>query len=200
MALIALAVAATLVGLAQAARPALTGAHSTGRPRVVATTLHTQVPSPSAAAEPATTAPERLRVPAIGVDTELETLTQDQSGALQPPGSFDHAGWYAAGTAPGDPGPAVIAGHVDSRRGPAVFYRLHQLRSGDAIEVARGGSWLTFRVTETRQYAKDQFPSAAVYGATPDAELRLITCGGEFDHSRRSYGDNVVVYAVLDNY
>ena len=144
--------------------------------------------------------PNRLRVPAIEVDTGLETLALDQTGALEPPRDFGSAGWYGAGTAPGDPGPAVIAGHVDSQRGPAVFYRLHQLRPGDTVDVERGGSWLMFRVIETKRYAKDQFPTTDVYGPTPDAQLRLITCGGQFDHSRRSYLDNVVVFAVVEKY
>jgi sortase (surface protein transpeptidase) len=196
-ALIALAVAATLVGLAQAARPAFTGTHATGRPRVVATTLHTRVPSPSAAAEPATTAPERLRVPAIGVDTELETLTQDQSGALQPPGSFDHAGWYAAGTAPGDPGPAVIAGHVDSKSGAAVFYKLRKLRSGDLIRIVRAdGSAVRFRVEGLERWPKSEFPTRKVFGRTHVSTLRLVTCSGNFDPSSGHYEDNTIVYAV----
>jgi LPXTG-site transpeptidase (sortase) family protein len=98
--------------------------------------------------------------------------------------------------APGDPGPALIAGHVDSRTGPAVFYRLHQLGAGDVVQVQRGGRWLSFRVVSTEQYAKDEFPTDKVYRPTPGPELRLITCGGEFNHARRSYRDNIVIYAV----
>jgi LPXTG-site transpeptidase (sortase) family protein len=197
--LIAITLAATVVGVALAARPPSTNTDSARSSSNAVSAAATPVDVPAATA-PANPPPERLRVPAIGVDTGLETLTLDRSGTLQPPRSFDSAGWYAGGTIPGDAGPAVIAGHVDSRRGPAVFHRLHQLRQGDAIEVGQGGSWLTFRVIATERYAKDQIPTAAVYGPTPDAELRLITCGGEFDRSRRSYLDNVVVYAVEDNY
>jgi len=140
--------------------------------------------------------PTEVRIARIGVDSSLETLGLSPTGELNPPQDFARAGWYAAGTAPGDVGPAVIAGHVDSRTGPAVFFRLRELRPGDLVEVARDGHWLSFRVTATKEYPKNQFPDAAVYGPTPDPQLRLITCGGDFDRSRRSYYDNVVVYAV----
>jgi sortase (surface protein transpeptidase) len=139
--------------------------------------------------------PTRLRIPAIGVDSPLERLHLDAHGALTPP-SFPHAGWYADGPAPGDIGPAVLAGHVDSTSGPAVFYRLGALRGGDTVDVERDGRWLTFTVVDVRRYPKNAFPTAAVYGPTPDPQLRLITCSGEFDRARHSYLDNTVVYAV----
>lgn len=148
--------------------------------------------------EPArlTGAPTRLTVPAIGVDTHLETLRVDARGELTAPADFDRAGWYADGTPPGDVGPAVIAGHVDSRRGPAVFFRLHELTTGDVITVLRGGETVHFAVTSTAWYRKKDFPSGQVYGPTPDRQLRLITCGGVFDRTLRSYTDNLVVYAA----
>ncbi len=140
--------------------------------------------------------PTRLRVPAIGIDSPLESLHIGPGGELSTPRDFAKAGWYADGTAPGDVGPAVIAGHVDSTEGPAVFYKLRELRPDDTIEVSRGGRTVTFTVMSTAWYPKDAFPTERVYGATPDRQLRLITCGGDFDRSRRSYRDNLVVYAV----
>ncbi|GID95422.1 hypothetical protein Adi01nite_48340 [Amorphoplanes digitatis] len=140
--------------------------------------------------------PTRLRVRSIGIDTALETLRLGTGGELQPPRDYDRAGWYADGTAPGDLGPAVLAGHVDSKRGPAIFFRLRELRPGDRIEVVRGGRTLSFTVTTTAWYPKTAFPSEKVYGPTPDRQLRLITCGGVFDRSLRSYRDNLVVYAA----
>jgi LPXTG-site transpeptidase (sortase) family protein len=140
-------------------------------------------------------APSRVRISAIGLDSSLELL-HVAKGVLQPPKSFDRAGWYAEGTAPGDVGPAVIAGHVDSKAGPAVFYRLRELTAGDRIEVQRGGSVLRFTVVRTAWYPKRDFPTSEVYGPTPDRQLRLITCGGVFDRRLRSYKDNLVVYAV----
>jgi hypothetical protein len=143
-----------------------------------------------------TGAPTRLKVGAIDLDTPLETLRLGADGALTPPRDFAKAGWYAGGTRPGDVGPAVIAGHVDSRRGPAVFYDLRKVARGDRIEVVRGGRTLAFTVVATAWYPKNAFPTDEVYGPTPDRQLRLITCGGVFDRSLRSYKDNLVVYAV----
>ncbi|MFG2051941.1 class F sortase [Micromonospora sp. NPDC048935] len=142
--------------------------------------------------------PTRVRVPRIGVDSALTVLGLDRAGALVPPGDFGVVGWYGGGPAPGDTGPAVLAGHLDSRRGPAVFARLGELRPGDRVEVWRGGQRLSFRVTGSLRTRKDRFPTEAVYGPTPGAELRLVTCGGDFDRRRGHYVDNVVVFAVIE--
>ena len=100
---------------------------------------------------------------------------------------------------PGDVGPAVIGGHVDSRRGPGVFYALRSLRRGDAVTVTLSdGRTVRFTVTDLEEVPKSRFPTEAVYAPTPRPELRLITCGGTFDRAARSYRDNVVVDAVLD--
>jgi hypothetical protein len=141
--------------------------------------------------------PTRLRITVIGVDAPLEKLDLDANDVLNPPKSYGKPGWYRGGVPPGEAGPAVVAGHVDSYTGPAVFYRLHTLKHGDIVEVQRGGVWIRFRVTSTERYPKNHFPTEKVYKPTPGAELRLITCGGEFDAGRRSYRDNIVVYAVL---
>jgi sortase (surface protein transpeptidase) len=154
------------------------------------------MPARASASQPAGARPERLRIASIGVDTPLEDLTLNADGTLHAPKDFQHAGWYAQGTSPGDVGPAVIAGHVDSKTGPAVFFRLPDLRQGDIVEVTRAGGPVKFKVLAVRKYPKAQFPTDEVYGPTPNAQLRLITCGGTFDRSRRSYVDNVVVYAV----
>jgi hypothetical protein len=145
----------------------------------------------------ATVSPTRVQVPAIGVDTsELEKLSRATGGELNPPVDFNRAGYYVNGPAPGDPGPAVIAAHVDDTSGPKVFYRLRELTTGDQVRVTRSdGRVVTFRVDAVEQYPKDQFPTAAVYGPQPGASLRLITCGGSFDAAARSYRDNIVVYA-----
>jgi len=140
--------------------------------------------------------PVRLLVPAIGVDTSLETLGLLPDGSLQAPSRWDRAGWYADGIRPGSTGPAVIAGHVDSTSGPGVFFRLRELTSGAEILVRRrDASSLRFIVDTVVSYPKTQFPTAAVYGPTPRPELRLITCTGDFDFRKRSYLDNLVVSA-----
>jgi LPXTG-site transpeptidase (sortase) family protein len=141
--------------------------------------------------------PVALTIPAIGVQTSLIDLGLTAAGALQVPPSTAVAGWYTGSPRPGAIGPAVIAGHIDSHVGPGVFFHLSQLRPGDHVYVRRAdGTLAVFRVTAVQSYAKDEFPTLAVYGATPDAELRLITCGGTFDPQLGSYLNNTVVYAI----
>ncbi|GGL96779.1 class F sortase [Micromonospora yangpuensis] len=154
---------------------------------------------PATAGTAPTGPPTRVRVPRIDVDSPLTVLGLDRTGALTPPADFDRAGWYGGGPAPGDPGPAVLAGHLDSRHGPAVFARLGELRPGDRVQVWRGGTPVSFRVTRTVRVAKGEFPTTAVYGPTPVPELRLVTCGGDFDQTTGHYRDNVVVFAVTDD-
>jgi hypothetical protein len=152
------------------------------------------------AAIPRTALPARLAIPAIGVTTTLEPLGLLPDHSLQPPSHWDEAGWYADGVRPGDPGPAIVVGHVDSVSGPAVFYRLRDLRPG-AVALVRlhTGRTLTFVIDTVQVYPKDEFPSAAVYGPTALPELRLITCTGDFDWSAHSYVDNLVVTAHLES-
>ena len=142
--------------------------------------------------------PDQLIIPAIGLRTRLIRLGLTRSGTLQVPDTTDVAGWFDDGPAPGQPGPAIIAGHIDSVSGPAVFYDLSQLRSGDRVYVRRSdGTVVVFKVTGLRMYLKSAFPTAVVYGPAPGAQLRLITCGGAFSHRRHSYLGNLVVSAVL---
>jgi sortase (surface protein transpeptidase) len=167
---------------------------SPGAPGPAAASPSTAVSPASVAAERA--APVRVRVPAIGVDSELLRLGTDAAGVLVPPDDPDRAGWFPGGAVPGDVGPAVVAGHVDSVEGPAVFARLRELTPGDEVVVDRqDGTTARFTVTGVGRHPKDDFPTEAVYGPTPRAELRLVTCGGDFDRSRGSYEDNVVVFA-----
>jgi LPXTG-site transpeptidase (sortase) family protein len=152
-------------------------------------------PTPSQAAS---SPPVRVRIPFLQVTSPLVRLGLTSSGALMVPTDPDTAGWYTGGPQPGQVGPAVIAGHVDSRTGPAVFFRLHELRRGDRVLVTRAdGVVLTFRVTAHERYRKDDFPTEKVYGPDPRRVLRLITCGGTFNHRSGHYVDNVVVYAEL---
>jgi hypothetical protein len=142
--------------------------------------------------------PVRLRVPAVGIDTDLVHLGLTPDGAMEVPDDFARAGWYTVGPRPGEDGPAVVAGHVDSERGPAVFARLADVAPGDRIEV-RGadGSTTTFTAQRRQRFAKATFPTGQVFGATVEPELRLITCGGNFDDDVGHYEDNVVVFAAL---
>jgi sortase family protein len=190
-ALAVLALGAGLVALVAPAAPLPAAARTeAGAPGPVEPTAQ----QPGAVA----VAPTRVRAPAIGLDSGLVGLGLDAAGALEALADFATAGWYAAGPVPGDVGPAVLAGHVDSRRGPAVFSRLRELAVGDEVLVDRAdGGTVTFTVTGVERHPKDAFPTDAVYGPTADARLRLVTCGGEFDSAARSYEDNVVVFATL---
>jgi sortase (surface protein transpeptidase) len=141
--------------------------------------------------------PVSLTIPLIGVRTQLITLGLTASGALQVPSSTAVAGWYTGSPKPGAIGSAIIVGHIDSLTGPGVFYRLPELRSGDKVYIRRAdGTLVEFRVTSVQTYLKDRFPTQAVYGPTPDPELRLITCGGAFDYATGHYLSNIVVYAT----
>jgi hypothetical protein len=146
----------------------------------------------------ATVPPARVEIPAMGVSSALVRLRLGPDGRLQAPADYGTAGWYTGGPSPGQTGPAVIAGHLDSERGPAVFYRIGTLRPGEAVLVVLAdGTRLRFVVTGVARYPKDAFPTQAVYGPTPYPALRLITCGGSFDRSSGRYRDNVVVSARL---
>lgn len=155
------------------------------------TTTTTSRPNPALA-------PISIRIPAIGATSPLISLGLNPDNTLEVPKDFALAGWYRYRPVPGEPGPSVIAGHVDSRVGPAVFYRLKDLQPGAAIEVARNdGAIAVFTVTGIEQHPKDTFPTEHVYGPTVGPELRIITCGGAFNWSTRHYNDNIIVFAKL---
>ena len=155
------------------------------------------IAAPPQSAQPAPVAsPVSLTIPLIGVRTQLITLGLQTDGALQVPSSTSVAGWYTGSPRPGAIGSAIIVGHIDSLTGPGVFYRLSELRAGDDVYIKRAdGTTAEFRVTSVQTYLKDHFPTQTVYGPTPDAELRLITCGGAFDPATGHYLSNIVVYA-----
>ena len=154
--------------------------------------------APSYTPPPAGATPERVQIPSIGVDSGLEDLGLGAAGELDPPQAWESAGWYRDGTVPGAVGPAVIAGHVDSGSGPAVFVDLAKLAVGDEVQVTLStGTVETFRVTGSERTPKATFPTSDVYGSTPTPSLRLITCDGTFDRSTGHYVDNLIVFADL---
>ncbi|WP_211239718.1 class F sortase [Jiangella gansuensis] len=154
-------------------------------------------PRPSATQDVAD--PVRVAVPAAGITADLLPLTVDADNVLVPP-PYGEAGWWRAGPEPGEPGAAVIAGHLDNADGPDVFYRLAEVEAGDEIVVTRAdGSEAVFRVVDVGQYPQDAFPTESVYAAPADHPvLRLITCGGDYDRDLGRYRDNVVVFAEAD--
>lgn len=145
--------------------------------------------------------PTHITIPAIEVDSVLMQLGQNPDGSVETP-SLDEAspaGWYTGSPTPGALGPSAILGHVDSRvEGRTVFYRLGEMRPGDEISVTRAdGTVAVFKVDGVEEYPKDNFPQFRVYGNIEHAGLRLITCGGEFNRTSRTYPNNVVVFATL---
>lgn len=141
--------------------------------------------------------PSRVRIPAIDLTTPpLEQLGRAADKSIALPVDADDAGWFEGGPRPGQPGPAVVIGHVDMDKGPAVFFRLREMKPGESVYVDRvDGSTQKFTVTQVRQVAKTDFPTADVYAPDLESSLRLITCGGQFDYSTGNYLDNVIVFA-----
>ncbi|WIV61997.1 class F sortase [Amycolatopsis nalaikhensis] len=169
-------------------------------------------PSPATTSTPSTTStaaettgglpaaePASLSIPAIGVHAEtIQDLGLTSSGELEVPGDATTVGWFTGAPSPGEPGPAVLAAHVDYKHVPGAFSRLKELRPGEQARIGRGdGRTVVFTVYRVDRYAKAEFPTDQVYGDTPGPELRLITCGGAFDRASGNYLDNVVAYARL---
>jgi LPXTG-site transpeptidase (sortase) family protein len=193
-----LAAGAGTAGLLVAHTSSDTTARAVPPPSPVATpTGRAVLPISMSAVQPAPK-PVWLTIPAIGVKAPIINLGLNKNGTLQVPSTTTVVGWYTGSPRPGATGSAVIAGHVDSYTGPGVFFWLKKLRRGERIYVRRAdGTLAVFTVTAVRIFTKSNFPTALVYGPVPDAELRLITCGGTFDYATRSYLSNVVVSARL---
>lgn len=148
-------------------------------------------------ARPHAAAPIAIDIARLGVHSTLVDLHKNPNGTLQVPTDFGQAGWYVGSAHPGDAGPTVIVGHVDSYRGPGVFFQLSRLRRGDVIRVRRADRTVAlFTVQEVRTVAKRRFPTAAVYRGNGRPSLRLVTCGGTFDRASGHYLANTVVFAT----
>jgi sortase (surface protein transpeptidase) len=159
------------------------------------------IPAPAPPTTTATTAvPAGIDIPRIGARSSLVGLGLDAEGAVQVPPVEEpmQAGWFTGAPKPGEPGPAVILGHVNGGGQAGIFARLNELAEGDEVLIRRtDGTVARFTVTRVDQVPKADFPTEAVYGDTEGPELRIVTCGGTFDHGAHSYRDNVIVYATL---
>jgi sortase (surface protein transpeptidase) len=169
----------------------------------VPTTAPTTVPEPTETVAPPAPAPgaplvpTRVRIDRIGVDASMIDLHKKADNTLEVPEDIHITGWYTGRSVPGEPGPSVVVGHVDSAaEGPGVFFRLDELVPGDLVEIERSdGSVATFRVTDSELVLKTQFPTEKVYGSVDGSKLRLVTCGGAFNAATHHYLGNVIVYA-----
>jgi sortase (surface protein transpeptidase) len=169
-------------------------------PTTTPPTTTTAPPVERVAAQPTPSAPlvpTRVRIAKIGVDASMTDLHKQADNTLEVPEDIRLTGWYTGRSVPGEPGPSVVVGHVDSAaEGPGVFYRLKELMPGDLIEIERSdGSIAKFRVTDSELVLKSQFPTEKVYGSVEGSKLRVITCGGTFNASTHHYEGNVIVYA-----
>lgn len=144
--------------------------------------------------------PVSFDIPSIKASGSLISLGLNADGTVQVPADYQQAGWYQQGPAPGEQGSAVILGHVDSYKGEGVFFSLKKVKAGDMIDVKRAdGKTAHFKVTDVRMYLKSEFPDQLVYGPRGGATLQVVTCGGDFDQSAKSYQSNVVVFSSLDS-
>ncbi|MRH91692.1 class F sortase [Nocardia sp. SYP-A9097] len=170
----------------------------------------TSVATTSAAAAPATrvqtaaaitrSTPVSFDIASIQASGSLISLGLNADGSVQVPADYQQAGWYQQGPAPGEQGSAVLLGHVDSYKGPGVFFALKKVKPGDMIDVSRAdGKIAHFKVSDVRMYSKSDFPDQLVFGPRGGATLQVVTCGGEFDQSAKSYLSNVVVFSSLDS-
>ena len=191
--LVAAVVALALVGCSDAPREAAAPAPS------ASPTAEASEPAFSAVREvPRSQVPVRLRIPSIGVDARVGPVGKAADGTVEVPSRWEDVGWFDGGARPGEDGPVVLLGHVDSKAGPAVFARLPQAPVGTVVEVeGKGGEVTRWRVDRTEQHPKVAFPTEAVYLPALRPELRLVTCGGAFDRATGHYVDNVVTYASL---
>jgi hypothetical protein len=142
-------------------------------------------------------APVSVLIPRVGVRSTLVDLRKNPNGTVQVPADYQRAGWYVGSSHPGDAGPTVLIGHVDSKKGPGVFYKLAELKPGDVITVVRADhTSVRFRVQAVKRFAKRAFPTALVYQGDGKPSLRLVTCGGQFDRRTGHYLDNTIVFAA----
>jgi LPXTG-site transpeptidase (sortase) family protein len=144
--------------------------------------------------------PTEIFIPKINAKSSLVSLglNPDETIEVPPVSQPMQAGWFSKAPTPGEVGPAVILGHVDGNKQPGIFYRLKEMAAGDEIMVSRtDGTTAKFVVDRVEKVSKSDFPTDKVYGDTSEPELRLITCGGEFDKAAHSYKDNIIVFAKL---
>ena len=154
---------------------------------------HSEKVPPTAAQRPV-----RLEIPSISVNIDIIDLGLDTDGTLEVPPDGKAAGWYTGAPAPGEVGPAIIAGHVDWEGTDGVFFDLRNLEPGADIIVTRAdGSRTVFTATSIEHFPKDDFPTDVVYGDLDHPGLRIITCGGSFDETARSYTDNIIAFADI---
>lgn len=161
-----------------------------------------QQPKKSTQAKPkylAHSVPTHITVPSVGIDAPVKAVAKDSTGGIEMPALFDWTtGWYTGSPSPGELGPSIIVGHVDTYKGVSVFWKLRDVKPGDEIQIGReDGTTAKFKISALKQFEQAAFPTKEVYGNIDHAGLRLITCGGAFNTATESYTQNTVVYADM---
>lgn len=152
----------------------------------------------AASAQQERATPARLIIERIGINAEIEAVGKGADGEVGVPQAKENVAWYSPGVAPGEQGNAVIAGHLDSKVGPAVFWRLRELKAGDTIVVVDSDNVeRTFEVTEVASYRWNEAPLARIFGFDLERDLNLITCAGQFSRRDANYSKRLVVYTRL---
>lgn len=143
--------------------------------------------------------PKHITISRLGIDYDIIELGQNPDETMETPPLFEKvAGWYKYSPTPGEIGPSIIVGHIDTYKGPSVFWRLRELQAGDEISITReDNSVVKFKVTGLKQFEQSNFPTEEIYGNTEESELRLITCGGTFDKKTLHYSENTVAFATM---
>ncbi|MCX5341081.1 class F sortase [Streptomyces atratus] len=180
--------------VAPAAVPEVLGSHAAPRPVTPS--------APAVGPAMSRSVPTRLQIPSLAVKAPFTKLSIGADGRLNPPPPNDSnlVGWFKGGVTPGERGAAIVAGHVDTTTGPAVFLQLQFLKPGSTVDITRAdGSVATFKVDSVETFSKAKFPNKRVYSDTPSAQLRLITCGGPYNRKAKHYEDNVVAFAHLES-
>ncbi|MCX4789140.1 MULTISPECIES: class F sortase [unclassified Streptomyces] len=180
--------------IAPAAVPEVLGSHAAPRPVTPS--------APAVGPAMSRSVPTRLQIPSLAVKAPFTDLSIGADGQLNPPPPNDSnlVGWFKGGVTPGERGAAIVAGHVDTTTGPAVFLQLQFLKPGSTVDITRAdGSVATFKVDAVETFSKAKFPNKRVYSDTPSAQLRLITCGGPYNRKAKHYEDNVVAFAHLES-
>ncbi|MFC7320231.1 class F sortase [Halobacillus campisalis] len=145
--------------------------------------------------------PASLEIPSINVSASITPEGLTNSGGMEVPDNDVDVGWFEPGTKPGNKGNAVLAGHVDSYQGPAVFFELDELKAGDeVILTGTDGSVLTFTVREVIAYPRNEAPIETIFGSSDSRSLNLITCTGLFDSEAQTHQDRLVVYTELTDH
>ncbi|WP_394176129.1 class F sortase [Guptibacillus hwajinpoensis] len=142
--------------------------------------------------------PERLSIPAINVDAEIEHIGQLPDGQMDVPKDDRNVGWYEPGAKPGEMGNSVLAGHVDNKTGPSVFFHLGDLEQGDIVTISdENGTSYDFEVQKIESYPRKEAPLEKVFGITSQSSLNLITCSGTFNRDAGTHEKRMVVYTTL---